>query len=70
MEEKKPEYLYNPQMCPCPRGVKAGCPRYRNCEACMEFHHKSSRTPLTACERLAIKETERMYEEAEAANRK
>ncbi len=50
----RPEYLYNAQLCPCPRGEKAGCPRYRSCEACIANHHSSEHTPLTACEKKAI----------------
>ena len=63
IEDIKPDYLYNPQLCPCPRGEKSGCPRFRNCEACMEFHHRNSRTPMTCCEKKAIAESEARYED-------
>lgn len=56
--ERKPEYLYNPELCPCPRGEKAGCPNYRNCEACIANHRNNPRNPLTACEKKAAAEQE------------
>ena len=45
--------LYDPKSCPCRR---RGCPRYRNCEACLSHHRADARFPLTACERLERKE--------------
>ena len=59
-EERKPEYLYNPELCPCPRGGKVGCPNYRNCEACVANHHSNPNNPLTACEKKAAAEKESM----------
>ena len=56
MTQPKPDYLYNPEKCPCPRGEKAGCPRYRSCEACVAYHRSNPNTPLTACERKAEQE--------------
>ena len=53
METKKPDYLYNPSLCPCPRGEKANCPRYRNCDACIAFHRTPGNPPKTACEKKA-----------------
>ncbi|MBE6123080.1 MAG: hypothetical protein IJ130_12415 [Solobacterium sp.] len=55
-ENKAPKYLYNPELCPCPRGEKAGCPRYRDCEPCRKNHHSNPNTPYTACERRAMEE--------------
>lgn len=55
-EENRPDYLYNPEKCPCPRGEQAGCVRYRKCAACIENHHNSERSPLTACEKKAVQE--------------
>ncbi|MCR5795098.1 MAG: VOC family protein [Solobacterium sp.] len=52
----RPDYLYNPEKCPCPRGAQANCPRYRNCDACIINHRNSPTAPLTACERKAEKE--------------
>lgn len=53
----KPDYLYNPEKCPCKRGPTGVCPRYKDCRACMDFHHHHNpRTPLTACERKAKNE--------------
>lgn len=49
--EERPEYMYNPAMCPCPSGAQKNCPRHRNCEACTAFHHSNPRSPYTACER-------------------
>lgn len=56
--ERKTEYLYNPELCPCPRGEKAGCPNYRNCEACIANHRSNPRNPLTTCEKKAATEQE------------
>lgn len=53
MEKKKPVYLYNPDLCPCPRGEAAGCPRYKSCEDCISFHRANGKTRQTACERKA-----------------
>ena len=52
----KPEYLYNAEFCPCPRGQKANCPNYRNCGACIANHRANPRNPFTACERKAKEE--------------
>lgn len=52
--ENRPDYLYNPEKCPCPRGEKANCPNYRNCEACIRNHHSKPANPYTACEKKAI----------------
>lgn len=52
----RPEYLYNPEKCPCPRGAQANCPRYKNCDACIMFHRNNPNTPKTACERKAEQE--------------
>ena len=54
--ENRPDYLYNPEKCPCPRGAQANCPRYRDCDACIMFHRNNPNTPKTACERKAEKE--------------
>jgi len=51
-----PDYLYNPDLCPCTRGPQVGCPRYKDCGPCQEFHHSSKQTPLTFCERKWEKE--------------
>ncbi len=56
--ENKPDYLYNPDLCPCPRGEKANCPRYKNCDACIENHHSNPNSPLTACEKKYAAEQE------------
>ncbi|MEE0955076.1 MAG: DUF488 family protein [Eubacterium sp.] len=56
IKEKVPDYLYNPELCPCPRGPKVKCPRYKDCGPCREFHHNNRQTPLTACERKWEKE--------------
>lgn len=64
-EEYRPDYLHNPEKCPCPNGAVKGCPRYRNCEACMEHHHNSETSPLTACEKKAAKEREEMLRNKE-----
>ena len=61
----KPDYLYNPDLCPCPRGGVVGCPRYRDCNACVENHHKSETSPMTACEKKALQEQEEL-EKAQA----
>ena len=53
MEIEKPDYLYNPSLCPCPRGEKANCPRYRHCDACIAFHRTPGNPPQTACEKKA-----------------
>ncbi|MBR0138972.1 MAG: hypothetical protein IJM17_01645 [Firmicutes bacterium] len=50
---EKPDFLYNPELCPCPRGEQAGCPRYRNCEACKAYHRTPGNPPRTACEKKA-----------------
>lgn len=52
----KPDYLYNPEKCPCPRGEQANCPNYRNCKACVKNHHSKPKNPYTACEKKAIQE--------------
>ena len=52
----KPDYLYVPEKCPCPRGPEVNCPRYRSCDACIEYHRSNPNTPNTACERLAESE--------------
>lgn len=52
----KPEYLYEAENCPCPRGEKAGCPRYRQCDACIAFHHNNTSSPNTACKKKAVQE--------------
>lgn len=57
-EEYRPDYLYNPELCPCQNGAAGNCPRWRNCEACQEHHHNSEKSPLTACEKKAAKEAE------------
>ncbi len=54
--ENRPEYLYNPEKCPCPRGEQAGCPNYRNCDSCVENHH--SKGGQTACEKKYRQEQE------------
>ena len=46
-------YLYNPELCPCPRGKEVNCPRYKNCEACVAFHRTEGNPPQTACEKKA-----------------
>lgn len=54
-----PDYLYNAEKCPCVRGARINCPRYRDCEACVAFHHSGSDLPLTpktACELIWEKE--------------
>ncbi|MCR5229362.1 MAG: hypothetical protein K6D03_04475 [Solobacterium sp.] len=58
MAASKPDYLYNPDKCPCPRGEKAGCPRFRKCDACRAFHRSNPSTPLTACEKKAKAEAQ------------
>ena len=58
--ENSPDYLYNPEKCPCPRGKEANCPRYRSCEACITFHRGNPNTPKTACERRAQQEVKNM----------
>lgn len=45
--------LYNPDTCPCSH---IHCPRYKDCEPCIEFHHNSEEYPLTACEQVAERE--------------
>ena len=52
--------LYDPKSCPCRR---RGCPRYRNCEACLAHHRADSRFPLTACEQLERKKRGKEKEE-------
>lgn len=52
--------LYDPKSCPCRR---RGCPRYRNCEACLAHHRADSRFPLTACEQLESKKKKKGKEE-------
>ena len=56
MTVKKPDYLYNGALCPCPRGGVKNCPRYRNCEACLANHHSKETEPCAACERKALEE--------------
>ncbi len=51
MINTKPEYLYNPEKCPCPRGGSVNCPRYRKCEVCVAFHREEGNPPQTACEK-------------------
>ena len=53
MENEKPSYLYDPTQCPCPRGEKVNCPRYRSCEDCIRYHRTSGNPHLTACEKKA-----------------
>ena len=53
MSSEKPEYLYNPAQCPCPRGEKVNCPRYKTCDACIVFHRTAGNPPQTACEKKA-----------------
>ena len=53
METKKPDYLYNPALCPCPRGEKANYPHYKHCDACIAFHRIPGNPPQTACEKKA-----------------
>ena len=53
MEVSKLGYLYNPALCPCPRGEKANCPRYKHCDACIAFHRTPGNPPQTACEKKA-----------------
>ena len=53
MEIEKPDYLYNPSLCPCPRGEKASCPRYKRCADCVAFHRTKGNPPQTACEKKA-----------------
>ena len=51
-----PDYLYNPEKCPCPRGAKGICERFRTCDACRAFHAALESTPYTACEVKAREE--------------
>lgn len=53
MTIEKPDYLYNPSLCPCPRGEKVDCPRYKHCDACIAFHRIPGNPPQTACEKRA-----------------
>ena len=53
METKKPDRLYDPDLCPCPRGEKASCPRYKRCADCVAFHRTKGNPPQTACEKKA-----------------
>ena len=53
MTTEKPEYLYNSKLCPCPRGKKVGCPRYKRCDACIAFHREAGNPPQTAGEKKA-----------------
>ena|GEM_PF-5687494 len=55
--------IYDPYHCPC---HNTDCERYCDCRPCVDFHHKQSRYPLTACERLAKQEgtLEGRYQEA------
>lgn len=53
MTREKTQYLYNSKLCPCSRGEQVGCPRYKNCDACVAFHRKSGNPPRTACETKA-----------------
>ena len=53
---KVPDYLYNPEMCPCPRGAKGICPRFRSCDECRAFHATLESTPYTSCEVKAREE--------------
>ena len=53
MTDEKPVYLYDPEQCPCPRGEKANCPRYKRCDACVAFHRTPGNPPQTACEKKA-----------------
>ena len=53
MTIEKPDYLYNPSLCPCPRGEKANCPRYKRCDACLTFHRTPGNPSQTACEKKA-----------------
>lgn len=57
MTDEKPSYLYNPSLCPCPRGEKVGCPRYRLCDECIAFHRTPGNPPQTACEKKAALDT-------------
>lgn len=50
------EYLYNPEVCSCPRGSTGQCPRGRNCPACTANHHNGEHKSNTACERRALEE--------------
>ena len=45
--------LYDLDTCPCSH---TRCPRYKDCEPCIEFHHHSEEYPLTACEQVAQRE--------------
>lgn len=45
--------LYDPETCPCSH---THCPRYKDCEPCIEFHYNSAEYPLTACEQVAERE--------------
>ena len=53
MSKNNPSYLYNPELCPCPKAVKTNCPRFRNCEACIANHRVEVNPQQTACEKMA-----------------
>ena len=51
--EKKPSYLYNAELCPCAKGANTGCPRFRDCEACIANHRVAGNPQQTGCEKKA-----------------
>lgn len=50
---REPDYLHNPDKCPCPRSADKRCPRGRNCEECIAYHRSNPDSPKTYCERKA-----------------
>ena len=53
MDKKRPSYLYNPEQCPCAKGAGQGCPRFRDCKACIANHRTEGKSQQTACEKKA-----------------
>ena len=53
---KAPEYLHNPETCPCEGGRQRGCPNNRHCDLCQANHHSKPNSPYTACEKKALAE--------------
>lgn len=53
---KRPDYLHNPETCPCEGGRAKGCPRNRKCDLCQANHHSNPNAPYTACEKKALAE--------------
>ena len=53
---KAPEYLHNPETCPCEGGRERGCPNNRHCDLCQANHHSKPNAPYTACEKKALAE--------------